>query len=71
MNNYTPRNRATGERMELLLSQADAEKMMAAGRNFRVKGTVTDLNTGKVWKIRGASCGLPNCRCDATAEEVA
>jgi hypothetical protein len=31
---------------------------------------VTEEVTGKKWRARGKSCGLPSCFCDAIVEEV-
>lgn len=39
---------------------------MPRGPGF--KGIVTDLLTGKRWKVYGKSCSLPNCYCDARVE---
>jgi hypothetical protein len=66
---YTPRLKGTGERLRLLLNDADWAIANRYRGTFRVRGIVTDQNTGKRYRIKGAACGLP-CRCDAIAEEV-
>jgi hypothetical protein len=66
---YTPRLKGTGERLRLLLNDADWVVANRYRGTFRVRGIVTDQNTGKRYRIKGAACGL-QCRCDATAEEV-
>ena len=66
---YTPRRKDTGERLRLLLNDADWVVANRYQGTFRVRGIVTDQNTGKRYRIKGAACGL-QCRCDATAEEV-
>ncbi len=66
---YTPRRKGTGERLRLLLNDADWVIANRYRGTFRVRGIVTDQNTGKCYRIKGAACGL-QCRCDATAEEV-
>ncbi len=66
---YTPRRKDTGERLRLLLNDADWVVANRYRGTFRVRGIVTDQNTGKRYRIQGAACGL-QCRCDATAEEV-
>jgi hypothetical protein len=67
---YTPRDKVTGERYQMRLSMEDIHKVMSHGRRTGFKGQITDLNTGKVWRIYGAACGLPGCICDAVAVEV-
>jgi len=64
---FTPRHAVTGERLSLRLSDRDLAKILAHGRRPGVVGTVTDLNTGTVYRVRTASCGLPHCHCDAVA----
>lgn len=66
---FTPRT-PKGVRLALKLSNDDRSKMLLAGRNLSVKGEVTDLNTGKRYRITGASCGSPECNCDAVAVEI-
>lgn len=66
---FTPRLRTTGKRLALSLSDADWAIANRHHGTLRVRGIVTDQNTGKRYRIKGAACGL-QCRCDATAEEV-
>jgi len=66
---YTPRLKDTGERLQLMLNDADWAIANRSRGTLRLKGVVTDQNTGKRYRIKGAACGL-KCRCDATAEEV-
>ena len=66
---FTPRLGKTGKRLALRLSDADWQIVNRYRGSFRVRGIVTDLETGKRYRIKGASCGL-QCRCDASAEEV-
>lgn len=44
----------------------DSDKEIPRGKGW--EEIVTDKHTGKKWLLRGASCGLGNCHCDATAE---
>jgi hypothetical protein len=66
---YTPRLKASGERLQLVLNDADWAVANRHRGTLRVRGIITDLNTGKRYRITGAACGL-QCQCDATAEEV-
>jgi len=66
---YTPRHKATGERLRLRLNETDWAIANRYRGTLRVRGIVTDRKTGKRYRIKGAACGL-QCRCDATAEEV-
>ena len=62
-NIFTPRISAASEdRARMTLSPSDMAKI---GRGSRWSATVTDLNTYKRYRVRGASCGLPRCFCDA------
>lgn len=65
---FTPRLK-NGMRLSLRLSDADWEVANRFRGTLRVKGVVTDQTTGKRYRIKGASCGLPCC-CDSTAEGV-
>ena len=65
---FTPRLK-TGKRLALHLSDADWEIVNRYRGTLRIKGVVTDQDTGKRYRIKGAACGL-QCQCDATAEEV-
>lgn len=59
---FTPRLTSTdARRLEMAISSDDLAK---TGRgNWRA--TITDQNTGIAYRVRGASCGLPRCMCDA------
>ena len=66
---FTPRMIVDGKwvRLKMQLSETDIKKIRSGGR---WQTTVTDTLTGKRYKARGASCGLPNCYCDAIVKEV-
>lgn len=52
------------------LNDEDDEKI---GRGYEVGhyfGEVTDVDTGKVYKVYQAQCNLDNCNCAVTVEEV-
>jgi len=66
---YTSRLKDTGERLQLLLNDADWVVANRYRGTLRVKGIVTDQKTGKRYQIKGAACGL-QCCCDAAAKEV-
>jgi hypothetical protein len=66
---YTPRLKDSGERLKLMLDDADWIVANRYRGTLRVRGIITDQSTGKRYQIKGAACGL-QCRCDATAEEV-
>jgi hypothetical protein len=66
---FTPRL-ATGERLRLALNTADVARVNKHRGTLRVKGVVTDQNTGRRYRIRGASCELPGCVCDSVAREL-
>lgn len=63
----TPRLRGSGERITIPVSQEDYRKVR---RGSSWRATVTDLDTGRQYVLRGASCGSPNCFCDAIAMPV-
>lgn len=66
---FTPKLSTTGKRLALRLSDADWAIANRYRGTFKVRGIVTDLGTGKRYRIKGAACGL-QCRCDATAKEI-
>lgn len=66
---YTPRLKATGNRLQLTLKESDWAVANRYRGTLRVRGVVMDQKTGKRYRIKGAACGL-RCCCDATAEEV-
>jgi hypothetical protein len=57
----------TGKRATMSLNEIDIKKIK---RGRRWSATVVDQNTGRKYKVRGASCGLPHCFCAAIAEET-
>ena len=60
---FTPRlNYNTDERAKMALSDEDRAKIE---RGHRWKAEITDLKTMKRYAVKGASCGLPRCFCDA------
>jgi hypothetical protein len=65
----TPKLKDGGERLKLILDDADWIVANRYRGTLRVRGIITDQSTGKRYRIKGAACGL-QCRCDATAEEV-
>lgn len=66
---FTPRT-LSGERLSLRISRADRIKMLEGGRTLGPQGEITDLDTGKCYRITGASCGADNCNCDSVAVEI-
>jgi hypothetical protein len=66
---FTPRLSTTGKRLALRLSDADWVIANRHRGTRRIKGVVTDQNTGKRYRIKGAACGL-SCCCDAMAEKM-
>jgi hypothetical protein len=64
---FTPRlSSEDDERLQMRLSDEDGAKIR---RGERWQATVTDLNTGIRYKVRGAACSLPHCFCDAVIME--
>ncbi len=60
---FTPRASAdSSQRLHMQISTADDAKIQR-GRLWRA--TVTDQDTGRRYKVRGAACSAPNCICDA------
>jgi hypothetical protein len=55
------------ERLAMRLSAEDENKI---GRGDLWQAVVTDLNTGKRYLTRAASCGSAGCYCDAVATEL-
>jgi hypothetical protein len=66
----TPVQRNTETRLSLRISDGDMAVIHAYGRRKGLKGTVTDLHSGKRYRIYGKSCEIPRCFCDAWAEEA-
>lgn len=59
----TPRQRVGDRRVRLLVSPEDARKVK---RGEAWEAEVTDVPSGAVYRLMGASCGLPGgCLCDA------
>jgi hypothetical protein len=58
----TPRvSDASAERLQMMLSAQDRDKV---GRG-EWEEVLTDLQSGRRYKVRGAACSLPGCMCDA------
>lgn len=57
---FTPRTKSW-QRLRWTISAADKAK---TGRG-RWRATITNLDDGQTYIVRGASCGLPRCMCDA------
>lgn len=55
------------KRVTMRISAEDERKI---GRGDLWQAVVTDLNTGKKYLARAASCGSPGCYCDAVATEL-
>lgn len=49
------------------LSHEDQAKIT---RGLGLKGVVTDLLTGRRWRVYGMACESPNCACDARVVPV-
>ena len=49
------------QRTQIVVSQADYD--LLPSRGLRGSAIVTDTLTGKVVRVRRASCGLPHCLC--------
>lgn len=63
----TPRTGRGNKRLHLYVNAKDHAKIL---RGRRWHATVTDLLTGSVYEVRGASCGSMSCFCDAIAKRV-
>ena len=63
---FTPVYRRTGVRLRLLVS---CDEKIPRGRRWRT--VIRDLRTGQLYRAWSKSCGLPECMCDAYAEETA
>jgi hypothetical protein len=60
---FTPRqSEHINRRIRMQISMVDADKI---GRGGPWEATVTDQNTCRTYRVRGAACELPNCYCDA------
>ena len=57
---FTPRMKETNERIKISILE---ENPLPRGKI--AAGQVTDAETGKKYKVKSASCGLPRCLCDA------
>lgn len=65
---FTPVLKSTGQR--LYIRSPIFEEGFDNRRGLHRMGTVQDLETGKRYAITGKACSLPNCKCDAWAEEI-
>jgi hypothetical protein len=52
-----------GRRVRMRLSAEDDKRI--DGRGPGPRGVVTDLDTGKRYRVYGKRCSLPKCYCDA------
>lgn len=60
---FTPfENQSSNHRLKMQLSDEDSRKI---GRGRWGPETVTDLTTGAVVEVQGASCGIDTCFCAA------
>ena len=60
---FTPRHSEhINGRIRMQISMADADKIRGGSP---WEATVTDQNTSRRYRVRGAACELPNCFCDA------
>ena len=59
---FTPRSHDGSERYQWQISEQDMRK---AKRGRRWGAFITNLTDGRRYKVRGASCGLRGCFCDA------
>lgn len=59
---FTPRRHDSHERYRMHLSEKDWQKI---GRGKRWQATIVNLDDGRTFKVAGASCGIPECFCDA------
>lgn len=59
--------RVTHKDMKFVLSESDSKKIT---RGLGYKGIVTDILTGKIFKVYGASCGIPRCLCAISVVEI-
>lgn len=57
----------SGRRTKMRLSHEDQAKIT---RGLGLKGVVTDLLTGRRWRVYGMACESPNCACDARVVPV-
>lgn len=64
--NFTPLYQ--GERVRLRISREDRDGTCGY-RGPGLKGVITDLDTGKQYKVYGRSCGLPRCMCDSEIKD--
>lgn len=65
---YTPRLKNSNKRLHI--ERHEFEKGFNFSRGIGIKGIMRDLDTGKRYRISGASCDAPNCQCDAIADEI-
>ena len=65
---YTPVLKATGVRLRI--ENPIFEEGFRDVRDLGKKGIISDPKTGKRYVIRGKSCDIPSCQCDAWADEL-
>lgn len=56
-----------GERVALRVTATDAAKPRRGPGEY---GVITDLDTGKRYRLRGKACSVPTCYCDAEIVEL-
>lgn len=67
---FTPLNATRTERLRFDMKDVKVlDDKFWGWRKTGYKATVEIK--GKTYKVYGASCGLPNCKCDAFIKEVA
>jgi hypothetical protein len=60
---FTPyKNCTSKDRVTMWLDTMDIQKIQ---RGYQWDATVTNQETGKMYKVRGADCGAPGCYCAA------
>lgn len=68
---FTPRvSEYSQERLRLQIPMDKFVISRLSMKGLGYKGKVTDPETGKRYEVWGATCGLPNCDCDAYLVEV-
>lgn len=68
MNVFTPLNEQRTKRLQFNMSDVTVLDGNLSVRGRGYKATV--IIKGTTYKVFGASCGLPNCMCDAYLKEV-
>lgn len=66
---FTPWDPQTETRLFLTISDEDGAKIGRGRGWINRRVIVTDLNTNRKYKVRGAACSAPRCACDAVVIE--